>query len=67
MIERAAEEMLSLAFDELVMHTEEAWCLDFGGERVWLPQGECELFYGDRVVAVPLRLAVEKGLEPYEV
>lgn len=60
-------EMLELAFDEIVIETEEAMLIEFEPEvQVWLPKSQCSDPYND-IVEVPEWLAIDKNIEEYEI
>lgn len=60
--------LVELKFDEEVGSTAKAICLKFDEQLVWLPKSQLEsLDLVNNVVELPRWLALEKGLEEYEV
>ena len=59
---RTVEEYAVIPFDRVVWTTPEAWLLNLGGEKVWLPKSQCELMEEEQEIWVPQWLAEKKGL-----
>jgi hypothetical protein len=47
---------------ELIHETDRAWLLGINGEEVWLPKSLVEYNEQDKVVTLPERIAIDKGL-----
>jgi hypothetical protein len=47
---------------KLIHETDKAWLLGINGEEVWLPKSLVEYDVQDKVVTLPERVAMDKGL-----
>jgi len=59
--------MLTLEYDELLNTRDTGWLLKFDQKVVFLPSSQCSIYEGHNEIEVPLWLAINEGLEGYEI
>ena len=59
--------MLTLEYDELLDTRDTGWLLKFDQRVVFSPWSQCTIYEGLKEIEVPLWLAINEGLEDYEI